>query len=119
MLKNYFTEEELACKCCGQKKVSLALVERLNQARAFAGIPFIITSGYRCPKHNQEVGGVPTSAHTKGLAVDIAFKNSAQCFKIVRALFDAGFRRIGINFAKSFVHCDIDETKPQDVLFKY
>ena len=29
-----------------------------------------ITSGYRCPALNARVGGVSTSAHTKGLAVD-------------------------------------------------
>lgn len=118
-MANYFSRKELECKCCGVCLISDELLGRLNHAREIAGIPFIITSGYRCEKHNDEVGGVPTSAHTKGLAVDIAFKNSNQCFKIVRALYDAGFRRIGINFAKSFVHCDVDGSKPQDVLFKY
>lgn len=118
-MANYFSRKELECKCCGVCLISDDLLGRLNHAREIAGIPFIITSGYRCQKHNDFVGGVPTSAHTKGLAVDIAFKNSNQCFKIVRALYDAGFKRIGINFAKSFVHCDVDGSKPQDVLFKY
>lgn len=118
-MKNYFSRKELECKCCGVYIIDDDLLPRLNRARELAGIPFIITSGYRCQKHNSEVGGVPTSAHTKGLAVDIAFKNSNQCFKIVRALYDAGFKRIGINFAKSFVHCDVDGSKPQNVLFKY
>lgn len=118
-MANYFTRKELECRCCGVCLISDELLSRLNQARESAGIPFIITSGYRCQKHNEKVGGVPTSAHTKGLAVDIAFKNSNQCFKIVRALYDAGFKRIGINFAKSFVHCDVDTSKPQEVLFKY
>lgn len=118
-MTNYFSRKELECKCCGVCLISDDLIMRLNQAREMAGIPFIITSGYRCQRHNEEVGGVPTSAHTKGLAVDIAFKNSNQCFKIVRSLYDAGFKRIGINFAKSFVHCDIDTSKPQNVLFKY
>ena len=118
-MTNYFIRKELECRCCGVCLIAEELVEKLNQAREIAGIPFIITSGYRCAKHNEEVGGVAESSHTKGLAVDIAFKNSNQCFKIVRALYDAGFRRIGINFAKSFVHCDVDGSKPQDVLFKY
>ena len=118
-MTNYFSRKELECKCCGVCLITDELLGRLNHAREIAGIPFIITSGYRCQKHNDEVGGVPTSAHTTGKAVDIAFKNSNQCFKIVRALYDAGFRRIGINFAKSFVHCDVDGSKPQDVLFKY
>ena len=118
-MANYFSRKELECRCCGVCLVDDNLISRLNQARELAGIPFIITSGYRCEKHNAEVGGVPTSSHTKGLAVDIAFKDSNQCFKIMKSLLDAGFNRIGINFAKSFIHCDIDGDKPQNVLFKY
>ena len=118
-MANYFTTKELECKCCGKCLISTELLSRLNEARQLAGIPFIITSGYRCQKHNEEVGGKPNSAHTSGKAVDIAFKNSAQCFRILKALYDSGFKRIGINFAKSFIHCDVDELKPQNVLFKY
>lgn len=118
-MANYFSRKELECRCCGVCLIDDNLISRLNQARELAGIPFIITSGYRCEKHNSEVGGVPTSSHTKGLAVDIAFKDSNQCFKIMKSLLDAGFKRIGINFAKSFIHCDIDGAKPQNVLFKY
>lgn len=118
-MTNYFKEREFACKCCGTCLIESELWEKLNEARGKAGIPFIITSGYRCPKHNENVGGVADSAHTKGRAVDIAFKDSNQCFKIVKALYETGFKRIGINFNKSFVHCDIDREKPQDVLFKY
>ena len=118
-MTNYFSREELECKCCGKYIIDDDLLSRLNRARELAGIPFIITSGYRCQKHNSDVGGVPTSAHTTGKAADIAFKDSAQCFKIIKALYDSGFKRIGINFAKSFVHCDVDGSKPQNVLFKY
>lgn len=32
--------------------------------------PMIITSGYRCPALNRAVGGVTSSQHTKGQAVD-------------------------------------------------
>lgn len=118
-MANYFSRKELECKCCGVYLIADELLIMLNEARERAGIPFIITSGYRCAKHNENVGGVAESAHTKGLAVDISFKNSNQCFKIVKALYDSGFKRIGINFAKSFVHCDIDRSKSQNVLFKY
>lgn len=34
--------------------------------------PLIVTSGYRSPHLNAVVGGVPTSAHMGGCAVDIA-----------------------------------------------
>ena len=41
------------------------------------GFPDIyITSGYRCPKLNKAVGGVPGSKHCRCLAFDFAFPNS-------------------------------------------
>ena len=43
---------------------------KLELVRQALGKPIVITSGYRCPLLNARVGGVSTSAHTKGLAVD-------------------------------------------------
>lgn len=120
MATKHFTDVELSCKCgCGYKITDVMFLQKLEYARELAHIPFVLTSSARCIKHNAEVGGVETSAHTKGLAVDIAFKDSHQCFVIVDSLIKAGFKRIGINFAKSFIHCDTDSSKPQNVLFKY
>ena len=35
-----------------------------------------VSSSYRTPEHNAEVGGVPNSFHTKGLAFDFSGSNS-------------------------------------------
>lgn len=43
---------------------------KLELVRKVLDFPIMITSGYRCPLLNARVGGVSTSAHTKGLAVD-------------------------------------------------
>jgi hypothetical protein len=43
----------------------------LEPARRKLGKPIVISSGYRCPKLNAAVGGVPNSYHTRGMAVDI------------------------------------------------
>ena len=43
---------------------------KLELVRKVLGFPIVITSGYRCPLLNARVGGVSTSAHIKGLAVD-------------------------------------------------
>lgn len=43
---------------------------KLELVRKVLGFPIMITSGYRCPLLNARVGGVSTSAHIKGLAVD-------------------------------------------------
>jgi len=116
-LKNwkYFKIEEFRCPCCGTNLIHTELVDKLDEAREKAGIPFKITSGYRCPKHNAAIGGVENSAHIKGLAADILCTNSDTRFKIIKALLEVGFRRIGIG--EHHIHVDIDITKPMDVIF--
>ena len=80
-----------------------------------AGIPFPLSSAYRCPKHNKAVGGVPTSAHTRGYAVDIRCVDSHSRFVMLQALLEAGFRRIEL--APTWIHVDNDPDKPRDVAF--
>lgn len=43
----------------------------LDPIREAWGQPLIVNSGYRSPQLNAVVGGVPTSAHMEGCAVDI------------------------------------------------
>lgn len=113
----YFKLDEFKCKCCGKVIISDNLLLLLDRARDIAGIPFIITSGYRCKKHNAEIGGVPNSAHVKGLACDIKAITSKERYRIVKALLQVGFNRIGI--ASNFIHADIDTTKPKNVIWLY
>ena len=88
-------------------------LERLEQAREIAGIPFRITSGFRTKEHNSEVGGVPNSSHLKGVAADIAVSSGNERYIILNALIRAGFKRIGV--AKTFIHCDLDDEKSNSV----
>jgi len=99
------------------EKMDSCFLEMLDSARDIAGIPFKINSGYRTLEHNAKVGGVNSSSHTRGLAVDIACKDSRARFIIVSALKDAGFTRIGIS--NSFIHVDSDSDKAQDVIWTY
>lgn len=43
----------------------------LEPLRLELGMPVYISSGYRCPELNREVGGTPDSQHTRGEAADI------------------------------------------------
>ncbi len=43
---------------------------RMEEVRALFGRPITVTSAYRSPDVNKAVGGVPTSAHALGYAVD-------------------------------------------------
>ena len=113
----HFTHDEFTCPCCGGNKISINLVKKLDEARELAGIPFVINSGYRCKKHNKVVGGTITSSHLKGLAVDLKVTNSRSRYIILTALIKVGFNRIGIG--ASFIHCDIDKDKSQNVIWTY
>ncbi|MCR4323011.1 MAG: D-Ala-D-Ala carboxypeptidase family metallohydrolase [Candidatus Azambacteria bacterium] len=91
------------------------LVRMLEVAQEIAGTGFSITSGFRTVKENLEVGGVNGSSHLTGEAVDIACKNSMRRLRILKALLAVGFTRIGI--APEHIHCDISETRAQNVLW--
>ena len=65
----YFTTEEMECPCCGVDNMHRAFVLMLDEARRLAGVPFVVTSGFRCPDHNRAVGGNPDSAHLVGLGL--------------------------------------------------
>lgn len=98
------------------KNMKKDFLTKLDKARAIADVPFKITSGYRSKETNKRVGGVSTSSHLKGLAADISCKDSSTRQKIVSALIQAGFTRIGI--ADTFIHCDTDKDK-QDAIWLY
>lgn len=97
--------------------MDLAFVAKLDKLRDLANIPLIIVSGYRTKEHNDKVGGVYTSAHTSGHAVDISAYDSKTRFEIMKAAFTLGFRRIGVG--SSFVHVDDSILLPQDVAWVY
>lgn len=105
---NYFQENEI-------KGLDKRLVSMLDIARGMAQIPFVITSGFRTPEENKEIGGAPDSAHLKGLAVDLRCWNSTERFLIVKSLLKTGFKRIEV--CQDHIHADIDETKKQGILF--
>ncbi len=113
----HFKHYEFDCPHCGKLFISEKLLLLLNELRERINKPLIITSGFRCIEYNRRIGGVPNSAHTKGLAVDIACETSTDRFYIVSFATQLGFRRIGIN--KRFIHLDIDESKPKPVIWLY
>jgi len=118
----YFKLREFVCNCCGKSKINRTFVRILSAAREYSkdedgtDIPFIITSGYRCKNHAESIKN-PTSSHIKGLAADILVKNSRERAVILAALMEAGFTRFGIGH--NFLHVDIDEDKPQAVIWTY
>ena len=127
-LTKNFHDDEFYCKCKACQEVAagregagrvilqlnFGLIHMLQKARNIAGIPFVITSGYRCHAHNKAVGSRADSAHPKGLAVDIKYSGYKERFIIVAALIEAGFTRIKIY--QNHIHADIDPSKPSPYL---
>ena len=99
-----------------EDNMNVDFLAKLDEAREFAGIPFIINSAYRSPSHPESIKN-PTSSHIKGLAVDIKAKDSITRFKVLDALIAVGFNRIGI--AGTFIHVDLDLDKSQNVIWTY
>jgi len=111
-----FKPNEFNCKC-GKNKINFDFVNKLNQARIYSDFPYVINSGFRCRKHNKEVGGSETSSHLKGLAVDIRAETSRSRYLILKGLIKAKFNRIGIG--ENFIHVDDDKEKEQNLIWRY
>src|SRR5574344_2251025 len=63
------------------------LVEKvLDPIREEIGSPITVSSGFRSWKVNKAVGGVDSSQHTKGEAVDLVCNNNAKLFELIQKL---------------------------------
>jgi uncharacterized protein YcbK (DUF882 family) len=114
-INRYFSESEMSCNCgCGLMPKNRKFLERLHRAREKAGVTFPINSWIRCPEHNKKVGGRENSAHLEGIAVDIkvASYNTHKRYKIIKALMEEGFNRIGIY--SWGIHVDSSESLPKE-----
>ena len=107
-MTKYFKEVEY--------KMDGDFLAKLDKAREFAKVPFVINSAYRSPEHPLSIKN-PKSSHIKGLAVDIRTTDSRTRYKVLNALIHVGFNRIGI--ADTFIHVDDDKDKSQKVIWTY
>lgn len=67
----FFQPKEFRCPCCGAGQLAALLVFFLDMVRRAWDGPVIVNSGYRCERHNAEVGGVANSRHLLGCAADV------------------------------------------------
>ena len=73
------------------KKNVAALVDNvLDPLREAWGKPIQVTSGYRNPELNKQVGGVATSQHTSGQAADITTGNKVDNARLFQLAIDLG-----------------------------
>lgn len=102
-----FRLKEFASKD-GAKEILLdyRLVEKLQELRNWIGQPILITSGYRSPIHNKNVGGAKHSQHLLGTAADIQIKG-IDPKTVAKYAKELGFTGIGIY--PNFTHVDVRE----------
>lgn len=104
----YFNLCEFECHHCGQlpdKGMNSALLAKLDELRERLGRPVIVTSGYRCPVHNTNVGGVRNSQHVAGTAADI-YCPGVSVDELADMAAEIGFDGIGRYHGQGFVHVD-------------
>ena len=88
--------------------------DTLEALRVEFGVPMIITSGYRCPKHNQKVSSTGADGpHTvfadANITVDVK-DFGTDAYDLVELAIAHGFTGIGLNqkgpFGERFIHLD-------------
>lgn len=112
----YLTNSEFKCRCnypeCNVTLISQDLIESFFRLRNMLGLPLIVNSGFRCVRHNEEVGGVDNSDHTKGCAIDVSLQNLREKYPTEEIVNYA--KQCGFNFIKiypSFLHLAVRDFK--------
>ncbi len=104
-----FKASEFACKHCGENKIDDRVLVMAQTIRDALGVPVRVNSGYRCPAHNANVGGVKGSKHTLGKAADLSCSlGSAKMFETVKQLKAEG-KLPDLDYCikyKTFIHID-------------
>lgn len=101
-----FKAKEFDCKCsglCNLTEIHVDLIAKLQHVRDAFGEPIHITSAYRCPTHNTQVGGVSDSTHTTGSAVDLTCSDLDRLAHTIETLYP----ECSIGRYDTFVHFDI------------
>lgn len=88
----------------------------LQPLRDYIDKPITINSGYRCLKLNAAVGGVPTSQHVQGQAVDIEVDGMSS-FEIAQAVLDLHLPYDQLILYNDFVHISIGTRDRRQLLY--
>ena len=87
----------------------IIVCEGLEVIRKEAGLPIVITSGYRSPELNKLVGGSKNSQHCEGQAVDFSIPGISieDTFQLIKRLVKEGKLNVDqcIQEFDRWVHC--------------
>lgn len=121
-LSDSFGSTEFSCQCthsdCVDQKVSKELIEKLQKVRDDLGEALMITSGFRCHKHQLDLSsyGFETaksiSQHELGNAADIKASSFDKLIKLIENEFQA------IGYSKRFLHVDLRKDRVRHWKYK-
>ena len=85
------------------------LMSMIDAIASEYGKPFTITSGYRNPKHNKNVGGVEKSQHLYHKAVDVVLDDTSHeaSLRFIQIASKNGISGIGVYNTPGLIHIDI------------
>jgi len=112
-VSNRFLMSDIICPCCDNVRVVPGMYRHMRALENMIdelGVGIIINSGYRCTRHNRQVGGAPRSWHLL-FATDIAPENGdpATLKLIADRAEDFGFSGVGIY--EKHIHLDMRPEK--------
>lgn len=108
-----FNEDEFRCTCCNKLDyLDHSLVKSLQQLRdlieqEIGEHKIVVNCGYRCRKHNEELGSKETSQHRLGKAADIVISGITPIQVAKYASRIKLFKTGGIGVYNNFVHVDV------------
>ena len=117
-MTGHFSDKELVCRCgCGKQYMRIGFMSLVESLRMAYDKPMIVTSGYRCSKHNSDVSTTGRHGpHTTGQAIDVAV-SGRNAHRLLSLGLQFGFTGIGIkqNGDNRLIHLDnlmIDYPRP-------
>ncbi len=119
-----FIPSEFLCPCCKTQQMDPGFLDKLQALRKAVNHPLHITSGYRCPKHNERVSKTGlTGPHTTGRAADLKVSGGRSLILVYEAV-KAGMTGVGVSqkgpHATRFVHVDdLVDGHPRPWLWSY
>lgn len=114
-LSEHFNTAEFACQCthaeCLEQRISIELINKLEECRREFRAPIRITSGFRCGAHQRDLASdgktqtVPKSTHERGDAVDV----KGALMTVLVPILKKHFKAIGM--ARTWAHVDLRSDK--------
>lgn len=108
----HFNRGEFRCKCgkyCNgfPAEMDPELIRNAERVREHFESPCIVSSGVRCEKHNKAVGGVVTSRHLSGKAMDFCVRNFSATTVLAYVQSLPGIR-YAYAIDRNYVHMDVE-----------